>query len=143
MTLIRFEPLRELDSFTNQIERYFNDFSSSFERRAISPSVDVYENENNLVVEIEAPGIKKEDMKITLEDNILTVEGEKKRNINEDENIKCFRAERTFGSFKRSFTLPADVDPDKTKAKFENGVLEITLEKIDVTKTKEKSIELK
>mgnify|MGYP005841181423 CR=1 FL=1 len=143
MTLIRFEPLRELDSFTNQIERYFNDFSSSFERRAISPSVDVYENENNLVVEIEAPGIKKEDMKITLEDNILTVAGEKKRNLNEDENIKCFRAERTFGSFKRSFTLPADVDPDKTKAKFENGVLEITLEKIDVTKTKEKSIELK
>lgn len=105
--------------------------------------MDVYENENNLVVEIETPGIKKEDMKITLEDNILTVAGEKKRNINEDENIKCFRAERTFGSFKRSFTLPTDVDPDKTKAKFENGVLEITLEKIDVTKTKEKSIELK
>lgn len=143
MTLIRFEPLRELDSFTNQIERYFNDFSSSFERRAISPSVDVYEYEDNLVVEIEAPGIKKEDMKITLEDNILTVEGEKKHHINENENIKCFRAERTFGGFKRSFTLPVDVDPDQTKAKFEDGVLIINLQKVDVTQTKEKSIELK
>lgn len=142
MTLIRFEPLRELDTFSKQFDKYFNELNSSFEMREISPKTDIYETDENLFVEIEAPGIKKEGLKLTIEDNILTITGEKKQK-EMSAHTKCYRSERSFGSFKRSFTLPVDINPDKTTAKFEDGVLLISMEKFEEVHKKEKSIELK
>lgn len=142
MTLIRFEPLRELDTFSKQFDNYFNELNSSFEMKEISPKTDIYETADNLFVEIEAPGLKKENLKLTIEDNILTITGEKKQK-EMAEHTRCYRSERSFGSFKRNFTLPVDINPDKTTAKFENGVLLISMEKFEEEYKKEKSIELK
>jgi len=86
--------------------------------------------------------VKKENLKITLQDNILTIEGEKKKE-EEKKDKNFYRCERIFGSFKRSFTLPAEVDSDKVEAKFEDGMLNITLKKIEPKVKNEKVIELK
>ncbi len=142
MTLIKFEPLREFDRLTDHLESYFNNVSSAFDTTSVLPKVDVYETENSLNVEVEIPGVKKEDLKLILEDNILTIQGEKKVEPREDIQ-KSFRCERSFGNFKRSFTLPVDVNPDKVNAKFKNGLLTVTLEKVDVQSLSEKTIELK
>ena len=142
MTLVRFEPLKEFDSFADQIQKYFSDFPGFQPNHSFSPRIDISENKNEILVEAEMPGLQKENIKLTLEDNILTIEG-KKEKANLDKDDKVHRTERIFGSFKRSFTLPVDVDPEKVNAKFENGVLKITLEKIDLQKNKEKVIELK
>lgn len=142
MTLLRFEPMKEFDRFTDQIEKFFNSETSAFTENKFVPEIDIYENGDSLVVEVEAPGAKKEDLKLTLEDNILTLEGEKKF-VERKDDVKNFRRERSFGKFKRSFTLPVDVDPDKVNAKFENGILAITLAKFDAKNVNEKTIELK
>lgn len=142
MTLLKFEPFREFDHLTSQFENFFNSGNSAFAENKIIPSIDIYELENSLVVEVEAPGLKKENLKLTLEDNILTIEGEKK-SAEPKGLVRIFRSERAFGNFKRSFTLPVDVDPDKVNAKFENGILTITLQKLEAKNVNEKTIELK
>ena len=144
MTLIKFEPLRELETLHDRIQRYFDDFpnfgfnvSDSF-----SPKIDVSEDKNNIVVTAEIPGVKKDNIKITLQDNILTVEGEKKKE-KEEKDKNFYRSERSYGSFKRSFTLPVEVDSEKVEAKFEDGMLHITLKKLEQKVKTEKVIELK
>ena len=145
MTLVRFKPNRELDNFQNTIQQYFNDFSSkesSFNTESFSPKIDISEKENQLIIDAEIPGVKKEDLKITLQDNILTIEGEKKNTSNEDER-KYFRTERSYGSFKKSFNLPEDVDSEKVNAKFNNGVLSIVFNKVKEEAPVERVIEVK
>jgi HSP20 family protein len=144
MTLMKFEPTRELESLHNRIQRYFDDFSN-FGFNFIEtfyPKIDISEEKENLNVTAEIPGVNKENIKITLQDNILTIEGEKKKETeNSDKNFH--RSERVYGSFKRSFTLPSEVDSDKVDAKFENGILHIQLKKVEPKTTSEKVIELK
>ena len=144
MTLIKFEPLRELETLHDRIQRYFDDFpnlgfnmSDSF-----SPKIDVSEDKNNINVTAEIPGVKKDNIKITLQDNILTVEGEKKKE-KEEKDKNFYRSERSYGSFKRSFTLPVEVDSEKVEANFEDGMLHITLKKLEQKVKTEKVIELK
>ena len=144
MTLIKFEPLKELESFENQIKKYFGDFPSfgmNFEN-SFSPRIDISEKDEKIFVEAEIPGVKKEDLKITLQDNILTIKGEKKKEEQcKDKNF--YRAERSYGSFSRSFTLPAEVNTEKVDAKFNDGMLLVELQKAEPKKAKEKLIELK
>lgn len=144
MTLIKFEPLKELESFQNQIKKYFDDFPSfgmNFEN-SFSPRIDISEKNDKILVEAEIPGVKKEDLKITLQDNILTIKGEKKKEEESKDN-NYYRCERSYGSFSRSFTLPAEVDTEKVDAKFSDGMLKIELKKIEPKKAHEKLIELK
>lgn len=145
MTLVRFKPMREFDNIHNTIQQYFDDFSSmqpSFNTESFSPKFDISEIGNQLIIDAEIPGVKKEDLKITLQDNILTIEGEKK-NVSEEDERKYFRTERSFGQFKKSFTLPEDVDSGKVDAKFKNGVLSISLNKAEEEAPVEKVIEVK
>lgn len=144
MTLIKFEPLREFETLHDKIQRYFDDFSNfGFNvSETFNPKIDISEDKNHIYVEAEIPGVKKENIKITLQDNILTVEGEKKKE-SEHKEKNYFRSERMFGSFKRSFTLPAEVDSDKVEAKFEEGALHIELKKLEQKVKSEKTIELK
>ena len=144
MTLVRFEPMRELESLTDQIQKYFDEMPFIFSGRhdGFSPRIDISEDEKHIYVEAEIPGVKKEDLKLTLEDNILTIEGEKK--IEEEKKEKNFyRNERVFGSFKRSFTLPVEVNPDNINAKFENGLLKVTFDKIHEETKNERIIDVK
>ncbi|MCF8260626.1 MAG: Hsp20/alpha crystallin family protein [Melioribacteraceae bacterium] len=141
MTLVRFEPFNEMERFAN---RFFNDlplaglnFNDSFR-----PTIDISEDKKNIIVEVEAPGLTKKDLKITLKDNILTIEGEKKRE-EEKKDQNFYRSERVYGSFKRSFTLPVEVNSDKVDAKFEDGILNIRIAKLEEKPKNEKVIELK
>ena len=87
MTLVKFEPLREFESLHNTIQKYFDDFApfnSPFLTEEYSPKIDISEKENKVVVTAEIPGVKKEDLKLTLQDNILTIEGEKKNDSSKE-----------------------------------------------------------
>jgi len=144
MTLVKFEPLRELESLSNRIQKYFEDFPSLGSEYPLSfnPKIDISEDEKNLFVDAEIPGIKKEDLKLTLQDNILTIKGEKKREEEKKEK-NFYRNERCYGTFTRSFTLPVEVNREKIDAKFENGTLKIKMEKVNQTASNVKEIELK
>lgn len=144
MTLIKFEPMREFETLHDKIQRYFDDFSNfGFNiNENFYPRIDITENKNNINVSAEIPGVKKENIKITLQDNILTIEGEKKKETEEKEN-NFFRSERMYGSFKRCFTLPEEVDSEKIEAKFEDGMLHIKMKKLTSKVKNEKLIELK
>jgi HSP20 family protein len=144
MTLIKFEPMREIETLHERIQKYFDDFSSfgfNFSE-TFSPKIDISEEKDKINVVAEIPGVKKQDIKITLQDNILTIEGEKKQESEKKEK-NYYRSERMFGSFKRSFTLPAEVDSEKVEAKFEDGMLNISLKKLEPKVRNEKVIELK
>ena len=144
MTLIKFEPLREIETLHDRIQKYFDDFpafgfnlSDSF-----SPKIDISEEKDKINVVAEIPGVKKDNIKITLQDNILMIEGEKKKET-EEKDKNFYRSERIFGTFKRSFTLPVEVDSEKVEAKFEDGMLHISMKKLEQKTKSEKVIELK
>ncbi len=104
------------------------------ERYEISPSVDIFEEGNEVIMKADIPGMKKDDLKIDLTENVLTISGEKKKK-EKIEREDYFRYERSFGSFYRRFELPGDLDTEKIKAHFEDGVLEV---RIPMTKEAEK-----
>jgi len=125
------------------MRKFFDDISEgfTFEVGSYTPRVDIAEDDENVYVTAELPGVKKEDIKLSIQDDVLTIKGEKKR---EDKEVKknYYRAERCYGSFSRSFTLPVEVDSEKVDARFEDGVLHIELPKL-TKKVVEKSIEIK
>jgi len=141
MTLIKFEPLRELENWNERIHKFFNDFPSADFN--YYPHIDIYDDEKNIYVDAEIPGVKKDNIKITLQDNILTITGEKKKETEEKNNKNFYRSERVYGSFTRSFNLPDDINPDSVDAKFNNGILNIQISKSQPKKINEKFIEIK
>ncbi|MBO8160432.1 MAG: Hsp20/alpha crystallin family protein [Thermosipho sp. (in: Bacteria)] len=126
-----FDPFVELQ---REIDKLFEDFLAPSRRDyAFTPRVDAYETDKELMIEVELPGMKKEDVKITIEDGVLTIKGERKFN-REDKNRNYKIIERVEGKFERSFTLPEYVDIEKIKAKFDDGIL-----KIEIPKKEEKA----
>jgi HSP20 family protein len=105
-----------------------------------SPAVDIREDKDAYLVEVELPGLTKDDVKITMENNILTIQGEKE-NEKEEKRGDYHRSERVYGSFQRSFTLPSSVKNDKIEAQYTNGILTVTLPKVE--EAKPKAIEVK
>jgi HSP20 family protein len=144
MTLVKFEPLKELETLNERMQRYFDDFPSfGFDfNNSFSPRIDISDDEKNVIVEAELPGVKKDDLKITLKDNILTIKGEKKLE-KEKKGKNYYRSERSYGSFQRSFTLPVDVDSSKIDAKYNDGTLILKMEKLRPEPTKIKEIEIR
>jgi HSP20 family protein len=102
-------------------------------RGAWSPSVDIFENKDNIVLEAELPGMSPEDVNISIENNVLTLQGERKFE-KKDEGDNFHRVERSYGSFTRSFTLPPTVSSENVDATFDNGVLRLTLAKHEAAK---------
>jgi HSP20 family protein len=106
-----------------------------------SPSVDIYEEGDNIILKSEMPGMTKEDIEVNLTDDTITLSGEKKKE-EKIEKKDYYRLERSFGSFKRSFALPSEVQSDRAKASFKNGILEIKIPKSEEAKKKEKKIKI-
>jgi HSP20 family protein len=104
------------------------------------PPTDIFEDADGVKIVVELPGLKPEDVKLTMENHTLTIRGEKKQ-IAEEKTTRVHRYERSYGAFERSFTLPNSADEEKVTAKFEHGVLSVTLPKAD--KAKPRSIEVK
>ncbi len=146
MTLMRWRPMRDLEDIQDQINRMFEGMSgvSDSDNRLprLYPSVDLSENKDSFVLKAELPGMKKEDVKVTLQNNILTISGEKKQE--QEEKGKTFhRIERSYGSFSRTVELPVAVKTDAIKADFKDGVLTVELPKLEEAKPKEIAISVK
>lgn len=128
------EPGTALARLHDEIDRMFQEFSMPGffslwpERARWAPLLDMYEKDNDLIVEAELPGIPKEAVKISCTDQTLTIQGETKKEA-EERREGYYRAERRYGSFYRTVTLPVEVDYEKAKAQFRDGVLQITLPK--------------
>ncbi|MGC1907946.1 MAG: Hsp20/alpha crystallin family protein [Candidatus Acidiferrum sp.] len=126
----------------DQINRLFNDafehtgFSQESNLTAWAPAVDIHENEHELVVKADLPGVDAKDLDIRVENNILTIRGERKfeKKVNEDSYL---RVERAYGSFSRSFSLANTVNPDGIKADYQDGVLSLTVPKREEAKLKQ------
>jgi HSP20 family protein len=148
MTLVRWDPFRELEDMSDRLNRMFSRQSlprttNGKETMVVAdwvPSVDVSETEGEYQIKAEIPDVKKEDVKVTLEDGVLTIQGER-RQAKEEKDKKYHRVERSYGNFVRSFTLPDLVDEEKVKAEFKDGVLNLQLPKSE--KAKPKAIEVK
>jgi len=144
MAITRFEPFRELAAVQSRLNRIFSEpyeqGDDTLVRADWAPAVDVVENDQHaLVLTAELPGVKKEDIELKVENNTLTIRGERKRafEIKED---GYHRVERTYGTFARSFTLPQTVSADGIKADFKDGVLSVTLPAREEAKPRQVSI---
>jgi HSP20 family protein len=139
-TLSRFEPFRGALSLQEQFNRFFNEaFDRSAEEGGLTPwapAVDIYETEHELIVKADLPDIKPEELDICVENNILTIRGERKfeKKVNED---RYLRTERTYGSFSRSFSLANTVNSEAIKAEYKDGVLTLTVPKREEAKPKQ------
>jgi HSP20 family protein len=107
-----------------------------------SPAVDVAEHDDEYTVKVELPGVNKDDVKITVKENVLTIQGEKKQE-KEIKDSEYRRIERSYGSFQRSFTLPSSLKADKIDASFKDGVLQITVPKTEEVKVKQIEVKVK
>ncbi len=112
------------------------------EREEIMPSMDIFEQGDDVVVKAELPGMKKEEIEVSVTDNTMTISGEKKQE-EKVEKKNYFRMERSYGSFTRSFHLPTEVQSDKAKAEFENGILTISLPKAEAVKPRTITVKAK
>src|SRR6202050_3248712 len=148
MTLItRYDPFREFVSLQDRMNRLFGDprgaeaRDESLTSTAFAPAVDVYEDEHNLTLKIEVPGIDEKDIDVRIENNTLTVHGERKIEKEEkEENYR--RVESNYGSFTRTFTLPTTVESEKVSANYDKGVLKIALPKKAEAKPKQIKINI-
>jgi len=141
MVITRWDPFRELTTLQNRVNGLFQDFNRPGQDELTAtgsfvPAVDVYEDEHKVTLKLEIPGIDQNDVDIRLENNTLTVRGERKFEKEEKEE-NFHRIERRYGSFARSFTLPNTLDSEKVQANYENGVLKIDIAKRAEAKPKQ------
>jgi HSP20 family protein len=142
MALVRWEPFRELAALQNEMGRWMNQLAGGVGAPAGNgqsstwlPAVDVWETDAELVLSFDLPGIPEDKIAVELDDNILTVTGERER-TQEHSSDRFYRFERRFGQFSRSVTLPTGVKEDDIKAEYKDGVLEIRVPKPDEQKPK-------
>jgi HSP20 family protein len=139
--LTRWDPFREFSTLQDRMNRLFRDSFGEGREDALTtssfaPAIDVYEDEHNVTLKIEVPGIDEKDIDVRIENNTLTVNGE--RNFEKEEKEENFRrVERQYGSFTRSFTLPNTVDAEQVSANYDKGVLKIKLAKRAEAKPKQ------
>jgi HSP20 family protein len=135
MTIVRWEPLREFSTLQNEMNRLFNTVfdapaggNGGGAMRRWMPAMDLVETEDQFVLRADLPGMSEDDVHIELEDDTLTVSGERKSE-HETRNEGAYRLERAFGSFTRTLRLPQGIDPDAVSANFDRGVLEVRVPK--------------
>lgn len=148
MALIRWDPFQEMSALQESMNRLFSDVRAQAPVRgeeivqgAWIPAVDIFETNEAIVLKAELPGITAQDISVEVKDNTLTLKGEKKfeKEVKEE---NYHRVERSYGSFQRAFTLPGTIHQEKVKAKFKDGILEITLPKVEEAKPKQVKVEI-
>lgn len=147
MAITRWDPFRDVLSLQNRMNSLFQDFNRTqgdndlVSTAAFVPPVDIYEDEHRIVLKLEVPGMKENELDIQLENNVLTVKGERKFEKEEKEE-NFHRIERRYGSFYRSFTVPNTVNTENVRAGYDAGVLRIELEKRAEAKPKQIKVEI-
>lgn len=146
MDMVKWDPIKELEDVSTRLNRMFGlspvPSGSGMEMLAVAdwaPSVDISETDTAYLIKGEIPGVKKEDVKVTIQDGMLTIRGERKQE-KEEKSKKFHRVECSYGSFMRSFQVPDDADENSVKAEFKDGMLNITLPKS--AKAKAKSVDV-
>jgi HSP20 family protein len=141
MPIVRYDPFRDLRTLQEEVNRLFStNLTRGFGEEGIgrgawNPSVDIYENKEHIVLEAELPGMNRDDFELTVENNVITLRGERQFE-KKDDTDNYHRVERSYGSFTRSFTLPQTVSADGASAEYRNGVLRVTLPKREETKAR-------
>ncbi len=138
MAIIKWDPWRDLLSLPDELGRFFGRTSGEWERFARgvwSPAVDMYESDKEIVVKAELPGLTAKDIDITVDEDMLTIKGERKF-FKEAKEENYYRLERRYGTFERAVTLPASIQKNKAKATFKEGVLEIRMPTAKEVETK-------
>lgn len=144
MTLVRWDPFREMAALSDRLNRVLSD-NPAFARGSETygtwtPPVDIFERDEQLILRAELPGMNRDDIDVRIENGVLTLHGERRRENGFDEN-SAHRLERVYGSFTRSFTLPTTVDAARIAATYKDGVLEVVLPKSEASKPKKVQIE--
>ncbi len=140
MALVRWDPFRELTALQTEVNHLFSRVGGEVaERQSWTPSIDVIETDDSIKLKAELAGMNPKDINIEIQDNVLTVSGERRfqEEVKED---KYYRIERRYGSFSRSLALPQTVDENRIEANYENGVLEVTVPKVEIAKPKKISV---
>lgn len=151
MNLVRWDPMREMEELSDRLTRAFSGrpwmtrppVAEGREALTVpdwAPMVDITETDNEYLIKAELPEVKREDVKVSVEDGVLTLAGERKQE-KEEKGKKFHRVERFYGSFLRTFTVPDNVDEVKVKAEFKDGILNVHLPKTEMAKPK--AIEVK
>src|SRR5215207_8387574 len=141
MSITRYDPFRDLKTLQDEVNRLFStNFSRGFgdegmARGVWTPNVDIFENKDEIVLEAELPGMSREDFELTIENNVLTLRGER-RFEKKDEADNYHRVERAYGAFVRSFTLPQTVTAENATAEYKSGVLRVVLRKREEVKAR-------
>jgi HSP20 family protein len=146
MAITRWDPFRDVLALQNRMNSIFQEYNrqqadGDVATAAFVPPVDIYEDEHKIVLKLEVPGMKESDLDIQLENQVLTVKGERKFEKEEKEE-NFHRIERRYGSFYRSFTIPNTVNPESVKAGYDAGVLRIELAKRQEAKPKQIKVEI-
>src|SRR4051794_14172233 len=150
MALIRWEPVREINTIQSEMNRLFNTLFESPSQagngtsggsalRRWIPAMDLVETEDDFALRADLPGLSEQDVNIELEDNVLTISGERKA-AREERKEGYYRVERPSGAFARSLTLPEGIDPDRVRASFDRGVLEVRVPKPEQRKPRKVTI---
>ena len=146
MNLVRWNSFGEMTAMQSRIDRMFSNpywltgrMDDDTNMGRWNPAVDLYEKNDHFVIKAELPGVDKKDIAIDLKDRVLTLSGERSHE-NEVKKENYYRKERSYGKFQRAFTLPADVDSDKIKAEFKDGLLQIEIPKPEEQKPKQVTI---
>ena len=141
MSIVRYDPFRDLRTLQEEVNRLFStNLTRGFGEEGIgrgawNPSVDIFENKDQIVLEAELPGMNPDDFELSIENNVITLRGER-RFEKKDDNDNYHRVERSYGAFTRSFTLPQAVSGEGAKAEYDHGVLRVTLPKREETKSR-------
>jgi len=148
MTLVRWNPTRDLISIQEEMNRIFDSFfgltrrGEELDTIRWTPRVNIEESEDSFEITADLPGMNKDDIKVEVRDHTLTIRGERK--LEEEKKNKNFHLfERCYGEFSRTFTLPENADTDKIEAEFENGVLRLNIPKVEEAKPKEIKVKVK
>src|SRR5512141_2294227 len=141
MSIVRYDPFRDLRTLQEEVNRLFTgNVARSFDdegvaRGSLSPNVDIYENKDHMVLEAELPGMNREDFDLSVENNVITLRGQRHFE-KKDESDNYHRVERAYGGCTRSFTLPNTVSAEGATAEYKNGVLRVSLPKGEETKAR-------
>ncbi|MBW6508946.1 MAG: Hsp20/alpha crystallin family protein [Desulfuromonadales bacterium] len=143
MKLTKWDPFREMEGLMGRQDWPFRGGTmTAGEGADWAPRVDISETDTGFTIKADIPGVKREDVKISIEDRVLSIRGES-RQEKEDKSEKMHRVERFYGSFSRSFTLPENIDIEKIDASFKDGLLNLVIPKIEVVKPKSVEVEIK
>jgi len=144
--LMAWDPFRDVSTMREDMERLFDSMLSRYPRERVqavwAPSIDVEETNDAMIIRVELPGMKREDIKVTVAEDTVTISGERKYE-NDRKDRTFHRVERAYGSFQRAIALPVSVQGDKAEANYRAGVLELALPKAERVKAREITIESK